>query len=368
MALLALLLAALIPAALATAPTTPPQPGAIVYLHPPPPHIHTRPGRPALSPSQAHAVLSYHIGLDRWIALKQSGQWIDELVRPPQAEHGDIVSAPHAGLLLLVESDSPDEILPRQEAAFTIPFSLPRATYTSLLATYAARLALLSPTAAFSTAYNASSRPPAPLLAALDMHPSPAAQRVEQGLQKLAAYADWVDAGGPTGGVVELRGLGQLKTENERAYEEARSVLDAALTVPALANHNYALLVLPATSPANPLLAQSSSSSSCYTTSQSCESSTSSCSGHGHCASTTRAGRTCYVCTCSKALALAGQTTSWAGDKCDKVDISGSFTLLLGATLFMLALAVGSVMLLWGVGEQPLPSTLFGAPPGTKRE
>ncbi|KZO95653.1 hypothetical protein CALVIDRAFT_564689 [Calocera viscosa TUFC12733] len=362
MAVLNLLLAALLPTALAS--TT----GALVYLHPPPSSEYSR---AALSPSQAHAVLSYHLGIDRWVELKHSGQWIDELVR--SGEDGSVISAGEGGVVVLVESDTPEDILPYAVPAFTIPFPLPYSTYSTLLNTYSSRMAsLISPSPAFVDSYNASSYTSSPLLSALDMADSPAAQQVEQGLQKMLAYADWVDQGGATGAAVEVRGLGELKETNAEAYDEGVRVLEAALSVPALTNHNYALIVLPTSaSTQSSLLTQSTAAantSSCYTTSQACDSATSACSGHGHCAATIKAGKTCYVCSCSKALALAGQTTNWAGAKCEKIDISGSFTLLIGSTVFMIAIAVGSVMLLYGVGNQELPSTLFGAAPGTKRE
>ncbi|EJU04487.1 hypothetical protein DACRYDRAFT_21015 [Dacryopinax primogenitus] len=339
---------------------------ATVFLHPPPIGISYS---PALSPTQGHAVLSYHLGIDRWVELRQSGEWIYQLLRYV-GNDGVIVGAGEGGIAILVESDHPEEIMPSEKPAFTIPFSVSYDTYSSLFSTYDSRLSsLVSPSASFITTYNSSASSPSPLLSALDMADSP----VEEGLRKITAYADWVDEGGVTGATIQVKGLGALRGSKQEAYDEAVRVFKAALSVPALANHNYAVVVLPTSAaslspPAPVSQAATLNSSSCYATTQECDAGTSACSQHGHCVSTTRAGKTCYVCKCSKALALAGQHTNWAGAACEKIDISGSFALLVGSTIFLIAIAVGSVMLLYGVGEEILPSTLFGATPGAKRD
>lgn len=73
--------------------------------------------------------------------------------------------------------------------------------------------------------------------------------------------------------------------------------------------------------------------SSCFTSEEVCKNSTSSCSGHGSCVQASKAGRTCYVCACSATIKGDGskkQTTFWAGQSCEKKDIS-SYVVILSA-------------------------------------
>jgi len=205
------------------------------------------------------------------------------------------------------------------------------------------------------------------MLDIFSLAPSPESESVREGLETLSGYADWVEQGNAAGAALELRGMGALKESSEEVYEEALQVLNAALSVPALANHPYVLLVLPSSSSPSFDASLAQSSNTCYASSSACDASTSSCSGHGQCVQRLKAGKTCYVCSCGRAEDASGQNVTWAGATCEKVDVSGSFTLLIGSTLFMIVIAVGSVMLLYGVGMQELPSTLVGAAPGVSK-
>ena len=125
--------------------------------------------------------------------------------------------------------------------------------------------------------------------------------------------------------------------------------------------------------PAHPIGAVST----CYQTLDSCTNSTSSCSGHGSCISASKAGRTCFVCACEASKIETGKGTGtngkktiyWAGDKCERQDVSGDFVLLAGSVIGLIVLVVGSVGLLAGVGSIELPSVLTGgALTSSKRE
>ncbi len=65
--------------------------------------------------------------------------------------------------------------------------------------------------------------------------------------------------------------------------------------------------------------------STCFTSLDSCNNSTSSCSGRGQCSQASKAGRTCFVCTCGATTIGEGnkvKTTYWAGESCERKDIS----------------------------------------------
>lgn len=66
--------------------------------------------------------------------------------------------------------------------------------------------------------------------------------------------------------------------------------------------------------------------STCFTSLDACNNGTSSCSGRGECAKATKAGKTCFVCSCGATKVGEGnkvKTTYWAGDSCERKDVSG---------------------------------------------
>ncbi|THU86553.1 hypothetical protein K435DRAFT_763253 [Dendrothele bispora CBS 962.96] len=111
--------------------------------------------------------------------------------------------------------------------------------------------------------------------------------------------------------------------------------------------------------------------STCFTSADVCTNVTSSCSGRGQCVEASKSGRTCFVCACSATQTGEGsqvKTTHWAGESCEKKDVSGPFVLFVGTAVVMILLAVGSVSLLYGVGEQSLPPTLLGTAVTVKKD
>ena len=78
----------------------------------------------------------------------------------------------------------------------------------------------------------------------------------------------------------------------------------------------------PLPSPQQPI----GSISACFTTLDVCNTSTSSCSGRGTCVQASKAGRTCFVCSCGVTKTGEGnkvKTVTWAGQSCERQDISG---------------------------------------------
>ncbi len=61
----------------------------------------------------------------------------------------------------------------------------------------------------------------------------------------------------------------------------------------------------------------------CFTSEEICSNSTDACSSHGTCVEAIRAGRTCFTCACEATLDSAGRTQYWAGNKCERMDVSG---------------------------------------------
>src|SRR5258708_2766027 len=119
------------------------------------------------------------------------------------------------------------------------------------------------------------------------------------------------------------------------------------------------------------------SKSQCFSSAEVCANSTYSCSGRGECVKATRAGKTCFSCSCHSTEDDAGRTIDWAGQMCERKDISVSvlyifvssisahirnyqrpFAILAGSTIFLILVVISSISLLYSIGETTLPSTL----------
>jgi len=109
----------------------------------------------------------------------------------------------------------------------------------------------------------------------------------------------------------------------------------------------------------------------CFTTQESCESSTRSCMGHGACAllftdqsaSPQSPSQHCYACACSPTTSKSSDgklvtTTYWGGPACQKKDISMEFWMLAlfsVGLVFLVSFAIGELM---GMGGEELPSVI----------
>ncbi|PWN97438.1 hypothetical protein FA09DRAFT_54227 [Tilletiopsis washingtonensis] len=114
---------------------------------------------------------------------------------------------------------------------------------------------------------------------------------------------------------------------------------------------------------ADPLLAKRPKESDyigkCFKSAKDLEKATAECSGHGKAVQTNHGARKCYTCQC-KASKHKGRTTYWAGEACQKVDVSGPFVLIASTVVVLLLVTLGSVYYLMAEGSAELPSVLTG--------
>ncbi|EPE09544.1 hypothetical protein F503_07320 [Ophiostoma piceae UAMH 11346] len=111
----------------------------------------------------------------------------------------------------------------------------------------------------------------------------------------------------------------------------------------------------------------------CFQSFNSCSTQTNSCSGHGKCVDkfavnsggfASQKGGSCFVCHCYSTLnrpedAEGGlSTTQWAGNMCQKIDVSVPFWLITGFTVAIVGAVAFAIGLLFSVGEEKLPGVI----------
>lgn len=126
-------------------------------------------------------------------------------------------------------------------------------------------------------------------------------------------------------------------------------------------------------SQAFPGLVDRGSLAECYASYNSCVAATANCSGHGLCydlafkvddegnmvePKASGSAAICFACQCKGTRGESGSVTRWAGDMCDKIDYSVPFALFVGFAIFMLAIVVAAVRLVYSIGEEELPGVL----------
>lgn len=159
-------------------------------------------------------------------------------------------------------------------------------------------------------------------------------------MSEMSTLLDFVDSDSTSGrfGAFELKGLGEIQRAFGSGSEQYRVAADSLRTViqsaAAKGSINLAVLThasdthakrIPQQSPVpSPLPNQPISSiSTCYDSQETCGDATSSCSGHGQCVEVSKAGRTCFICACAATKDSKGRTQDWAGEACERKDISG---------------------------------------------
>ncbi|KAH9929583.1 uncharacterized protein BXZ73DRAFT_47983 [Epithele typhae] len=310
-----------------------------VYLHPDP----SLP--PRLSTNHAGAVLSSHLGLERF----------EDAVPAFFGEQEVMVGAGlGTGLLLTISEEDVHDVVPHalKKSSFSVSSVNPD-SLSSIIPSYLDRAHHV-----YSHVYenSASSRLVASIKDFLDGDYAP---------DRFAAF--------------DLSALSTLKhtlgADDESvvaAYTALHSTLVSLLARPDV---KLALVSVPTPgaglarrqqppqSPLPPSLPGSEpidSISTCYSSADVCGNATSACSGHGTCTGASKAGRTCFVCACSTTKDAKGRRENWAGRACERKDVSGPFVLLAGTTVALLLLVGGSVALLGAVGSDKLPSVLIG--------
>ena len=151
-----------------------------------------------------------------------------------------------------------------------------------------------------------------------------------------------------TFGAFELKGASAILSEYGRQSEQYKLAVETsrALFESAMVHSKLSLVVLTYPSsthshakrqqpPQSPLPAPSPSPqlpiggvSTCHASVDACTNATDSCSGHGSCAQASKAGKTCFVCSCEITQDTSGRRQYWAGDACQKRDISAYVILL----------------------------------------
>ena len=109
----------------------------------------------------------------------------------------------------------------------------------------------------------------------------------------------------------------------------------------------------------------------CFGSLNSCETRTNGCSGgHGVCvdrnANDTNAKTPCFSCHCMRTVVLDGsepgavgeKTVRWAGNMCQKKDISVPFWLLAGFSIGIMGAVTFAIGLLYSIGEEKLPGVI----------
>ena len=87
-----------------------------------------------------------------------------------------------------------------------------------------------------------------------------------------------------------------------------------------------------------------------------CMNSTNSCSGHGSCKEVTTDK---YACVCENSYnATRKKTTRWAGNACQKKDVSVEFEMFLWTGLGITAVIAFGINLMFSIGNDPLPGVL----------
>ncbi|KAJ6498776.1 hypothetical protein C8R45DRAFT_979853 [Mycena sanguinolenta] len=205
-------------------------------------------------------------------------------------------------------------------------------------------------------------------------------------LDSIMSFFD--NAQGASFAAAELSGLANIRNTHGADSEEYRSALDVtrkllehaidhdvriAMLSFSQSTHTEAKRAEPSQAPfpRPPPQSPIGSISTCHTTLDVCNNATSSCSGRGECVSATKAGRTCFVCSCETTSTGTGnqvKTETWVGESCERKDVSGPFVLLAGTTIVLILIAAGSVSLLYTVGTIELPSVLMGGAVNPKKD
>jgi len=340
---------------------------------------------PTLSPQHASFAISRHLGVEFLEPLRTndypSSSWMNEVSFVGQGSSN--------GLLLCInEVEAKDVLPPSVEQSFTLRTNDYMTSPSSIVSTY-----LHKAHHAYSYIYSAFSAQPPPTPQLLDLFsiPSPS---TDQFLAELTTVTDFLDSSSDSDhdsfAAVELKGLSEIAHDFGRKSDQyvlaaraTRALIESAMSqssihlalltfssaVPsAYAKRQEAAEASPQQSPHASPQQPIGSMSTCFNSADICEEATAGCSGKGECVSASKAGMTCFVCACKVTISDKGRKEAWAGEACERKDISGPFVLIAGTVIGLVLLIGGSVSLLYTVGGQELPSVLMAGMVGGRKD
>ncbi|KAI5118919.1 hypothetical protein M0805_003743 [Coniferiporia weirii] len=341
--------------------------GIKVYLHP---ELQVKPYSSTLSPSQARAVVSHHLGLDAFDSIQDLDVTAERLVS------GDFVGRGVPNALLLTLSED--------VARFVIPSTLKSSFMLLNPPSVSAEVSLVVSSYlrraehAYSNVFSASTGfPQGTVPRLIDVFSASPSSATETFLSETASLVSLIESDeADVFGAFELRGVSQIANEYGQDSEQFQMAVETteAMLSSAMANPKFSLVLLtyPASHgkrqvqpPQSPLPPPSPSPqlpiggvSTCHISADACANATSSCSGRGECTQASKAGKTCFVCACETTFDSNGGKETWVGDACERQDVSAAFVLITGTVIGVLLVIFGSVYLLYSVGDQALPPTL----------
>jgi hypothetical protein len=299
-----------------------------------------------MTPGHASFALSRHLGVDFFESWgtndKLAGGWMtEESFVGGGSSNGLLLSlndveangAHGTGRHTLPLTHSSTDVLPLIiKPSFRLQTDYPY--ISSLISTYLHRARH-----AYSYVYSTSSvqLPPLQLLNLFSV-PSPS---TDQFLQEIACLSSFLDSLSRSNSehdnsfaAVDLKGISAIARDFGRTSEQyvlalrtTRALIESALSQPTI---HLAILMSPSpvpsphakrqhTAPQQPM----GSLLQCFPTEAVCDNVTDGCSGRGTCVSATKAGMSCYVCTCQTTVSDQGRGGAWAGEACERKDISG---------------------------------------------
>lgn len=323
--------------------------GIRVFLNPPP---QSSAPLSSLSTTQARAVVSHHLGLEAFDPV-QDVQGAEQLVS------GEFVGKDaQSGLLVTLSEDV--AVGERSRYVSFICYANGRCIDvipSSLQQTFS----LVNPPSAssemplivssylqraehvYSRIYSKSPYATVPLLLdAFTTHPSSATDAFLSETSQLVVCveSEEIDAFGAfdlTGLAELLETYGKDSELYQLAAQTTRAILESAVRKPTLSlavvtypgapKHTFSVRQQPPQSPLPPPATPSpqlpiGGVSTCHASAEACGNATSSCSGHGSCVHAQKAGKTCFVCACSVTRDDSDRPQEWAGDACERKDVS----------------------------------------------
>ncbi|KAJ6629442.1 hypothetical protein B0H10DRAFT_1987145 [Mycena sp. CBHHK59/15] len=333
---------------------------ANVYLFPPQTFLHS-----SLSPEDANAVLSRHLGVEIFEALRD-GSTLD------YKEEFFVGKGPNNVLLFGLDEADARAVRRGMPSSLRPSFDLPTSSLSSVISTYLHRASH-----AYTSIYS--------------VDPSSQSRKAWYIAEMESLMGFFDNAQDASFAALELSGLANIRSTHGVDSDDYRASLDATRKVLEYAvDHSIHVALLTFLPPSHtdakrapaPQLSQApfprpppqspiGSVSTCHMTLDACNNATSTCSGRGECLAATKLGRTCFVCSCGSTQTGSGRqvkTETWVGESCERKDVSGPFVLLAGTTIVLSIVIVMSVSLLYTVGNIELPSVLMGGAVHAKKD